>query len=62
MHKILIGGAWVEALAKASREITNPATLEPLGAVPECGAADVARAVEAARAAQHGWWKVPGVD
>ncbi len=62
MHKILINGAWVDALTEASREIHNPATLKPLGAVAECGAADVDRAVAAARAAQHAWWKVPAVE
>ncbi len=62
MHKILIGGDWVDALATASRDIRNPATLKPLGTVPECGAADVMRAVAAARAAQYAWWKVPGAD
>ena len=62
MHKILIDGAWVDALTEAGREIRNPATLEPLGIVPECGPADVARAVAAAKAAQRAWWKVPGVE
>ncbi len=62
MHKILINGAWVDALTGTSREIKNPATLELLGSVPDCGPADVARAVAAAKAAQRGWWKVPGVE
>jgi acyl-CoA reductase-like NAD-dependent aldehyde dehydrogenase len=62
MHKILIDGAWVDALSKTGREIKNPATLKLLGTVPDCGAPDVARAVAAAKAAQHAWWKVPGVD
>jgi acyl-CoA reductase-like NAD-dependent aldehyde dehydrogenase len=62
MHKILIDGAWVDALSKTSREIKNPATLKLLGTVPECGAPDVARAVAAAKAAQLTWWKVPGVE
>src|SRR5258708_7688678 len=62
MHKILINGAWVDALSGTSREIKNPATLQLLGSVPDCGPADVARAVAAAKAAQHGWWKVPGVE
>jgi acyl-CoA reductase-like NAD-dependent aldehyde dehydrogenase len=62
MHKILINGAWVEALARTPRQISNPATLEPLGSAPECGAADVARAVAAAKSAQRAWWKVPGVE
>jgi acyl-CoA reductase-like NAD-dependent aldehyde dehydrogenase len=62
MHRILINGTWVDALTEARREITNPATLEALGSVPDCGTADVARAVSAAKAAQRGWWKVPGVE
>ena len=62
MHKILINGAWVDALTDTSREIKNPATLQHLGRVPDCGPADVARAVAAAKAAQRGWWKVPGVE
>ena len=62
MHKILINGAWTDALSETRREITNPATLKPLGTVPDCGGADVDRAVAAAKAAQHAWWKVPGVE
>jgi len=62
VQRILINGAWVDALTEASREIQNPATLKPLGRVPDCGPEDVARAVAAARAAQHAWWKVPGVE
>jgi acyl-CoA reductase-like NAD-dependent aldehyde dehydrogenase len=62
MHKILINGEWVDALSGSSREIRNPATLELLGTVQDCGPADVARAVAAAKAAQRAWWKVPGVE
>jgi betaine-aldehyde dehydrogenase len=62
MHKILIDGAWVTALGSASREIKNPATLEVLGAVTDSSPQDIARAVAAAKAAQRGWWKVPGVE
>jgi acyl-CoA reductase-like NAD-dependent aldehyde dehydrogenase len=62
MHKILINGEWVDALSGTSREIKNPATLELLGTVPDCGPEDVARAVAAAKAAQRAWWKVPGVE
>src|ERR1700753_1409220 len=62
MHKILINGAWVDALSEASREIINPATLESLGKTADCGVADIDRAVAAAKAAQHSWWKVPGVE
>ncbi len=62
MHKILINGAWVDALSETSREIKNPATLKSLGRVPDCGAADIGRAVAAAKAAQNDWWRIPGVE
>jgi len=62
MHKILINGTWIDALSESSREINNPATLQRLGTVPDCGPEYVARAVAAAKAAQRGWWKVPGVE
>jgi hypothetical protein len=37
MHKILINREWVGALSSTGREIKNPATLELLGTVPDCG-------------------------
>ncbi len=43
-------------------EILNPATLEPLGTVPDCGPGDVARAVAAARAAQSDWRNADPAD
>ena len=62
MEKILINGEWLDAATEDARTITNPATLAPLGRVPDCGPAEVALAIEAATRAQRGWWKVPGVD
>src|SRR5271155_2367880 len=62
MQRILINGAWVEAWSAAGREIKNPATLQPLGSVPDCGAADVRRAVAAARAAQPDWSNISGAE
>jgi acyl-CoA reductase-like NAD-dependent aldehyde dehydrogenase len=50
-----IAGAWLEAEEGAAREIRNPATLKPLGAVRDCGRAHVAHAVAAARAALPAW-------
>jgi len=55
MLKILIDGAWVDSHESRGCDVVNPATLEPLGTVPDCGPADVARAVAAARAAQSEW-------
>jgi len=62
VERILVNGEWVDALSRQALTITNPATLAELGTVPDCSAADVDRAVAAARAAQAGWWKVPGVE
>ena len=43
-------------------EIRNPATLEPLGSVPDCGPVEVAGAVAAARAAQQPWRELAPTD
>src|SRR5512146_3277223 len=59
---VLIDGAWVPARARATRDIRNPATLEPLGLVADAGPDDVGAAVEAAARAQPAWWRVPGVE
>ncbi len=61
MHPILINGGWVDAQGP-ERAVKNPATLELLGTVPECGAAEVERAVAAALAAQTEWCRVPAAD
>jgi acyl-CoA reductase-like NAD-dependent aldehyde dehydrogenase len=59
---ILIDGRWIPAPSGGTRPVHNPATLELLGTVPECGAGEVGAAVEAAARAQPGWWRVPGVE
>jgi betaine-aldehyde dehydrogenase len=61
-HPILINGEWVAPHSTATRIIANPATLEPLGTVADCDAADVDAAVAAAAGAQRAWWKTPGVE
>ncbi len=61
MHPIFINGGWVSAQCPPC-EVRNPATLELLGTVPECGAAEAERAVDAARTAQTEWCRVPAVD
>ena len=37
--RAFIGGKWVDAMSGATHQIVNPATREPIGAVPEMGAA-----------------------
>jgi acyl-CoA reductase-like NAD-dependent aldehyde dehydrogenase len=56
---MLIGGEFVEAAARETIEVENPAKKEPIGRVPRGRAADVDRAVGAARAAFPGWSKTP---
>src|SRR5438309_1442763 len=50
-HKLLIGGDWVEAVSGETFETVDPATEEVLAHVARGRAADVDRAVGAARAA-----------
>lgn len=50
-----IDGAWIDADSGATIDVTNPATGELLGTVPECGAAETRRAIEAAEAAWPAW-------
>jgi phenylacetaldehyde dehydrogenase len=55
--KLLIGGEWVDALDGAVLDTINPSTGEVISQVAEGSAADVDRAVKAAREAfEHGPW------
>jgi len=54
VHPIYIDGAWADARAASAHEIKNPATLQVLDTVPDCGAEDVERAVGAATAGAGG--------
>jgi succinate-semialdehyde dehydrogenase/glutarate-semialdehyde dehydrogenase len=50
-----IGGAWRDADGGGTCEVTNPATGERLGTVPDMGAAETGAAIEAAAAAFPAW-------
>ncbi|MBV8582852.1 MAG: aldehyde dehydrogenase family protein, partial [Candidatus Eremiobacteraeota bacterium] len=52
---MLIGGEWVESAASETLEVENPAKKEPVARVPRGRAADIDRAVRAARAAFPAW-------
>ncbi len=55
---LYINGEFVEASSSAALDVIDPATTEVIARVPDAGAADVDRAVKAARAAfDHGVWK-----
>jgi succinate-semialdehyde dehydrogenase/glutarate-semialdehyde dehydrogenase len=50
-----VDGAWVDADSGGKIEVTNPATGEVIGTVPQAGAAETRRAIEAAAAAFPAW-------
>lgn len=52
---LYIGGQWVAPATGARMPVENPATGQVIGHVPQVGAADVDRAVAAARAGFDGW-------
>lgn len=54
-EKIYIGGAWVASQGTGSIEVFNAATEEVMATIPEGVAADVDRAVSAAREAFDAW-------
>src|SRR5579872_6286564 len=50
-----IGGQWENANGGATCDVTNPATGEKIGTVPDMGATETRRAIEAAKAAFPAW-------
>jgi succinate-semialdehyde dehydrogenase/glutarate-semialdehyde dehydrogenase len=52
-----INGQWVDADSGKTVEVTNPATGEIIGTIPNMGAAETKRAIEAANAAWGAWRK-----
>ena len=49
-QQVYINGKWSDADSGETTDITNPSTGEVLGTVPNCGAAEAKRAIEAANA------------
>jgi malonate-semialdehyde dehydrogenase (acetylating)/methylmalonate-semialdehyde dehydrogenase len=60
--KNYVGGSWVDAAASEQLEVTNPANGDVLAQVPLSTAADVDRAVRAAREAFPGWRATPPLE
>jgi succinate-semialdehyde dehydrogenase/glutarate-semialdehyde dehydrogenase len=50
-----IGGKWENANGGATHDVINPATREKIGTVPDMGAAETRRAIQAAHAALPAW-------
>src|SRR5919204_3846008 len=62
-YGLFINGESSEPAGGETRELTEPATGEPLATVAVAGEADVDRAVDAARAALEGdWGKTPPTE
>lgn len=57
-----IDNQWVAPGASRAIPVLNPATTEVLATVPDSSAADVDRAVQAARRAQPAWEKLPAIE
>lgn len=62
LQKALINGRWVSASRGQTFAVTNPATGEVIGHVPEMGADETERAIAAAREAATGWATLPARD
>lgn len=54
-RQAFINGQWCGADSGATLEVTNPATQQPLGTVPNMGAGETQRAIEAANQALPAW-------
>ncbi|KQV79202.1 NAD-dependent succinate-semialdehyde dehydrogenase [Massilia sp. Root351] len=52
-----INGEWTDADSGKTHAVTNPANGEQIGTIPDCGAAETRRAIEAANAAWPAWRK-----
>src|SRR3954451_17757208 len=61
-ERLYIGGEWVEPLGDGTLEVIDSTTEKVMGRVPEGTAADVDRAVAAARTAFEVWSQVPAYD
>ena len=58
-EQLFIGGEWIDPVGAERIDVINPTTEEPAGSIPAGTAADVDRAVEAAREAFEGWSQTP---
>ncbi len=61
-EQLLIGGEWVEAADGGRFDVTDPATGELVGSVPNAGADDVQHAIGAAAGALEGWKAAPAIQ
>ena len=61
-EELLIGGRWVAAESGERFDVTNPATGEVVGTVPDGSESDVRAAIDAAADALEGWKSLPAIE
>lgn len=61
-ERLLIGGEWVEAASGERFDVTDPATGELVGSVPNAGEGDVRAAIDAAAGALDEWKELPALQ
>jgi succinate-semialdehyde dehydrogenase/glutarate-semialdehyde dehydrogenase len=61
-EQLLIGGNWVDARSGERFDVTNPATGELVGSVPDGSEEDVSAAIDAAAEALEGWKALPAIE
>ncbi|WP_141679050.1 aldehyde dehydrogenase family protein, partial [Acinetobacter baumannii] len=54
-HQAYINGQWLAAQSNATVPLSNPATGEEIGTIPNTGAAETTQAIEAAYTALQSW-------
>jgi betaine-aldehyde dehydrogenase len=62
VERLFIGGEYVESTSDRSIEVENPATEEIIAEVPDASAADIDRAVDAARKSQPAWRRTAALE
>lgn len=61
-ERIHVGGQWQEADSRGTLDVVDPATGERIGTVPNAGADETRRAIEAAHAALDEWSRRPAAE
>src|SRR5690625_5671181 len=61
--RVFIDGEFTDAENRQTLDVINPYTGAAIGAIPDCTATDVTRAISAARQAfESVWYETPGIE
>jgi succinate-semialdehyde dehydrogenase/glutarate-semialdehyde dehydrogenase len=61
-ERLLVGGEWIDAESGARFDVTNPATGEVVGTMPDSSDVDVRAAIDAAAEALDGWKSLAAIE